>query len=76
MPPRDTDGSVLCELIGCRPVLIEHGFCGMCDSKVSREWCVDTERPHYEIRHLTEHGIGALRPNELPILEAWLEQQI
>ena len=75
LPPRDTNGAVLCKLIGVRPQLIEHGCCGMCDTRFSREWCISTERPHYEIWHLTHHDIGVLRPNELPILESWLERQ-
>ncbi len=72
-PPRSTDPRELCNIIGGVPVKVERGFCGMCDSNISNEWCLpDHGRSEFELRHLVD--IGRLRQTEYEILLIALER--
>jgi hypothetical protein len=75
LPPRSTDVEELCELVGCFPVKVENSFCGGCDSNFTSEWCLGTQRPWYELRHVARSPEDhVLRESELAILVAALER--
>lgn len=73
MPPRTTDPRKLIEILGERPVKIAHGFCAMCDTSFSNEWCISKHRPYVELRHMDELSRCVLRPSEMKILLNALE---
>lgn len=67
LPPRTKDPKELLKLLGKRPIKVSAGFCAMCDSRVSDEWCID-ERGN-ELFHMTDLGYGGLlRPSEYKLL--------
>ena len=75
LPPRSTDPEELCERVGCVPVKITNGFCGTCDSTITNEWCLGTQRPSYELWHLAQSPHDhVLRKSELALLVAALER--
>ncbi|MCE3230224.1 MAG: hypothetical protein K0R52_152 [Alphaproteobacteria bacterium] len=72
LPPRTLDPKVIARVLSKKPVKIEYGFCGMCDSNLSNEWVLDKERPQCELFHLSD--CGALRISEVEILINALER--
>jgi len=71
LPPRTQDPKIIGSILNAKPIKIKMGFCGMCDSNINNEWILNTDRPFYELRHLSDSRI--LRKSEVEILIRSLE---
>ncbi|MEI8295083.1 MAG: hypothetical protein WCG04_00990 [Alphaproteobacteria bacterium] len=71
LPPRTLNPKVIARVLYKKPVKVEYGFCGMCDSSLRNEWVLGKKRPQCELRHLAD--VGTLRISEVDILINALE---
>lgn len=80
LPPRSTDPEELCERIGGLPVKVKYGYCRICDSSLSNDWCVGEPDHFRELWHYA-HPPGdfnipddkTLRESELTLLVTALD---
>jgi len=77
LPPRDLSSREMLSLLDRRPVK-RSGFCGMCDSHASNEWCLEVPglpRAVCHVGHIIEQVDGPLRPSEWKLLLRALEER-
>lgn len=74
LPPRSTDPEEICALLRVVPVKVAHGFCGMCDSQVSNEWCLQgPDGAVSDLSHCAQNPGDVLRRSEYDLLVEALE---
>lgn len=75
LPPRKEDPKELMGFLGLkRPRKVNQGYCVACDSRIRDEWCYSTEPYCIEFRHLADDPMGNVRPTEMAIMLAALDE--